>query len=155
MPPDSASQPSFRLSLWRPFRPASPLMARGQNGELHPTAELLQQVYAWTPGSVEMLSTFEGSGAESVRSRLYERFAPHQPIAQRGVRDFQGVVSDLLRELYSGQLVSHWTYTDQLVEHSDGDAYPVHCQCALAVLSHLEWIGRIFADVPECTVVIR
>lgn len=149
----------LRLSVWRPARLDGTCLhvtASASSRERYAildTSTVLEQIYVWVPSPYDPALSWSPTVAERVAGRLLRLFGEDFSPAERPVGRFQQAVSDLLAdpEVQAGTC---WSDSEDTV--TDGDTeLNLRVNATLGVLRHMLWISRVYADVPDASVLIR
>lgn len=148
----------LRLSIWRPASLDRTYLynddaRRGPCSILHESA-LLEQIYRWDTGRHDIYGSCNDVAAELIRDRLARPFSRHAAApATRSVRRFQAVVTELIDcpDVRGG---TSWFDSPETVTTGSGEL-SLRANVALGVLRHFRWVARVFADVPDASVLLR
>ena len=154
-----APEIGLRLSIWRPASLDRPYLyaADDESGSerysLLDGSALLEQIYTWDAGLHDLSGSCNKAVAELIEKRLLHRFSQGEAPAQRGVRRFHGVVSELLGDLRV-RAGTFWSDSPDTVTTS-GEELNLRANVALGVLRHFLWVAEVYADVPRASVLLR
>ena len=155
----SDSVTRFRLSIWRPARLDGVYLyaTGGTSGTNHSSfldpSTVLEQIYTWDPGPYDLDLSCTTKAAKRIADGLLRPFGEHRPPAKRSVPYFTRALHELLEdpELQTG---TFWSDCEETI--TDGDSVVnVRANTPLGVLRHCLWIARVYADVPDASVLIR
>ena len=147
MSPDPNVQ--FHFSIWRDYSPPYKIALRGGQTEVHvvtPEHGLQAEVYSWPLRT----DVWAGIPNDEVRRRLVdklrERLNVTLPPAERSLAVLGDFIADAEQAIANGDA--------GFVPVPAGDA-TVELNPLLALVLHLKWIIRCFADRPGISVSIR
>lgn len=148
---------SFRLSVWKPadFRKIlaySSGEAAAEDATHFNQQCLHEQIYQWDPGDIDIWACVEKSELMDKIKELMAEFAPTASPYSRNFKKFFLLIQ-LLREAKNNGL-SFWSEMTETVE-IEFEQINLRADPLLCLINHMEWIHRVFADVPNSSVVIR
>ena len=167
-----ANEPETRLrfSLWRPARLDGTYLhvtggheSGSERSALLDGSTVLEQIYAWDSGPYDLALCSDPAAAQRITDRLLRPFGAQRPPSERQVQCFLeadnrparslNLVTELIDdpEVQSG---AYWSDCEETVLAGDKELNQ-RVNAVLGVLRHLQWIARVYADVPSASVLIR
>jgi hypothetical protein len=157
--------PSFRISVWRPFRgPRALHYATRGTTEVpddrntaptpHPPFDrerLHEELYGWSPSDDVWGGVRDTAARLRLREMLLAGFAPSGSPQNRQVARLSGILDELDRVIHAGE--ADWMPSSQQVE--GGDLCPLQISPVLALHSQLIWIYETFRDMPGVCLTVR
>ena len=149
----------FRLSIWRPARLGGPHLQIAGNGNgserssLLDAGTVLEQIYAWDPGPCDPGANSSSNAKERLDELLLRPFGAHRPPAERRVDCFVRAVLALLDDP-AVQQETFWSDCEETVP-TDGSELNLRVNAAMGVLRHFLWVARVYADLPDASVLLR
>lgn len=155
---ETESEVRLRLSIWRPASLEGqylygPNEAIGlEHYSLLNKSALLEQIYTWDTGPYDVFGTCPQEVNERIRQDLVDPFGQHQPLHNRGIRCFQQTLHTILDDQ---DLRNATSWSDCPETLPDVDDLNLRANVTLGVLRHFLWVARVYADVPDASVLIR
>lgn len=157
---ESDSNVHFRLSVWAPHRASRSLRyspTSNSEGDIVPGFSpnaLYEEVYAWDPGGIDVLSSINDSRLTNrIRMYLLEWFSPDLPPTARSIQKFSETLIEIEREL-DGADSTTWAELAETLE-ANGRSFNPHADAIRTFLLHANWISETFKDMPGVCVAIR
>lgn len=155
---ETESEVRLRLSVWRPTSLEGEYLY-GQNKvvdledySLLNKSALLEQIYTWDTGPYDVFGACPQEVNERIRQVLVNPFGQHQLPRNRGIRCFQQALHAILND----QELRNATSWSDCPETLPGlDDLNLRANVTLGVLRHFLWVARVYADVPDASVLIR
>lgn len=144
----------LRVTVWRPYSSERALaVVRPGEPELSYIDEqvgLHQDIYSWQTREDVWGGLVDDALRAGLRNRILEGFQPYADPSERGFSQLRDFLDALGAAVRSGK--SEWSISSQ----SEVDARFVHrIHALLAFYRHLEWVYRVFKDVPGVSVSVR
>lgn len=150
------SNPTFRLSVWRPAR---------HNRQLHyfsgtpdenafEQSQLQELVYSWDPGQDDVFLCLEQQFSTRFHEELMDKFAAHLPPVDRSIQNFLKAAINLRSELQNLG-AAEWVDSVEVVDLGVDGSPNLRMNTALSLVNHLYWLFKAFEHVPGASVVIR
>ena len=148
---------SFRLSVWQPaeFRRVITYAPDEDSGGANARFDLQrlhEQIYQWDPGDIDIWACVESSVEMEKIKEVMVEFAPASPQHKRNHKKFYELI-ELLKTAKNNNR-SFWSDMPETVE-IENEQVNLRSDPLLCLINHLEWIHRVFVDVPNASVVIR
>lgn len=150
---------TFRLTVWRPFRPDRdlhyPMGSEALEGcPVFTHTKLQELVYSWSPEQDVLAGVTNEDLRTELRSVLFSSFAGSLPPANRNFGKLAAVV-DRLGQLVHEETAINWTDTVQLESQNEDSSSVIRCSPTIALYHQLNWLNEVFGNVPGLSVMIR
>jgi len=148
---------SFRLSIWKPAELLRPVCYSnndntGHHGVVFDQQRLHEQVYQWDPGGIDIWACVENTEEMSTIKDMMSEFSPSLPPLERSMHKLSKFIL-LLKEAKINN-ASTWSDITEVIE-IDEEEINLRSDPFLCLINQLDWVYRIFSDIPNSSVVIR